>query len=172
MKNAPVMLAFVLGTCIAGCGPAPEPVAPPPPVMQVAPPPPPVQQLVAADNGDAVLDGDRIRIAKQIFYDVDKDEIRPESFPVLHAVAEILKQHPEITQLTVEGHTDNQGTVEHNIKLSTRRADAVVRHLVTKEGVRTPMLAPGYGASSPVCAEDTELCHANNRRVEFRVKRQ
>lgn len=170
MKNTLMLVAIVASACAAGCGPEPQPVPPPPPpIVQPPPPPPPMQ--VAADNGDAVLDGDRIRIAKQIFYDTDKDEIRPESFPVLHAVAEVLRAHPEITQLTVEGHTDNQGSVEHNIKLSTRRADAVVRHLMTKEGVRTPMLAPGYGASAPLCAENTDACKSMNRRVEFRVKR-
>jgi outer membrane protein OmpA-like peptidoglycan-associated protein len=171
MKNAVAMVALLLGASVVGCGPSQPANPPPPPPVQPTPPPPPPPQQVAADNGDAVLDGDRIRVAKQIFYDVDKDAIRPESFPVLHAVAEILKAHPEITQLTVEGHTDNQGTVEHNIKLSKARADAVVRHLITVEAVRTPMLAPGYGAASPVCMEKSDDCNQKNRRVEFRVKR-
>jgi outer membrane protein OmpA-like peptidoglycan-associated protein len=119
---------------------------------------------------DAVLEGDRIKIAKTIHYDVDKDEIRPESFPVLNAVASIVKTHPEITQLTVEGHTDNQGSLEHNRKLSERRANAVVRYLYT-QGVTTPMQAPGYGASAPLCMEPTDDCKQKNRRVEFRVKK-
>lgn len=144
----------------AAPAPAPPPAAP-------APQPQPVAQVAE----DAVIEGDRIRIAKQIFYDVDKDEIRPESFPVLNAVANILRTHPEIVGLTVEGHTDNQGTAEHNIKLSERRANAVVRYL-TGVGVTTPMLAPGYGAASPVCFTDDEGCRAMNRRVEFRIKRQ
>lgn len=171
MKRAMLTAIVVLGACALGCGSSTVESPPPPPPTQSALPPPPPPQQVAADTGDAVLEGDRIRIAKQIFYDVDKDEIRPESFPVLNAVANILKSHPEITQLTVEGHTDNQGTVEHNIKLSKARADAVVRYLVTQQGVRTPMLAPGYGAASPLCMETTDACRAMNRRVEFRVKR-
>lgn len=147
----------------AASAPSAQPAPPPPP-----PPAQPQQAVVAV--GDAVLEGDRIRIAKSIFYDTDKDEIRPESYPVLNNVAEILKTRPEITQLTVEGHTDNQGSMEHNIKLSERRANAVVRYLVSV-GVRTPMVAPGYGASAPVCFTPDEGCKAQNRRVEFRVKR-
>lgn len=137
--------------------------APPPP-----PPPAPVQPQPVA-QADAVIEGDRIKIARPIFYDVDKDEIRPESYPVLDAVAEILRTHPEIIGLTVEGHTDNQGTVAHNIKLSERRANAVVRYLVQR-GVTTPMTAPGYGAGAPVCFTNDEACRAMNRRVEFRIK--
>jgi peptidoglycan-associated lipoprotein len=165
-------VVFVLAT--AGCGsakvevgatPSAQPPPPPPPAATPAPP-----QPVAAEGSDAVLEGDRIKIARNIFYDVDKDEIRPESFPVLNAVANIVKTHPEIIGVTVEGHTDNQGSTEHNIKLSERRANAVVRYLVGV-GVTTPMQAPGYGASAPLCFTNTDECRAQNRRVEFRVKR-
>ncbi|WP_437671759.1 OmpA family protein [Sorangium sp. So ce131] len=156
-----------MGVLAAGCGSAKVETAaavtaaPPPP-----PPPPPAQPAAPAE---AVIEGDRIKIARPIFYDLDKDEIRPESFSVLDAVANILRTHPEITALTVEGHTDNQGTVEHNIKLSERRANAVVRYLVQR-GVTTPMTAPGYGAASPLCFTNDEGCRAVNRRVEFRIK--
>ena len=169
-----LMIGLTLAWAV-GCGSAKVEVAampsaqPPPPPPPPAEPPPPQQQAVVA-VGDAVLEGDRIRIAKSIFYDTDKDEIRPESYPVLNNVAEILKTRPEIVQLTVEGHTDNQGSTQHNIKLSERRANAVVRYLVSV-GVRTPMVAPGYGASAPLCFTSDEGCKAQNRRVEFRVKR-
>jgi peptidoglycan-associated lipoprotein len=159
---------FAMWVLAAGCGSAKVEMsaaasaAPAPP-----PPPPPVQQVAAP--ADAVIEGDRIKIARPIFYDVDKDEIRPESFPVLDAVANILKTHPEIVGLTVEGHTDNQGSTEHNIKLSERRANAVVRYLV-QHGVATPMMAPGYGASAALCFTNDDACRAMNRRVEFRIK--
>lgn len=156
-----------MGALAAGCGSANAEMSlaasatPPPP-----PPPAPVQPAAPAE---AVIEGDRIKIARPIFYDLDKDEIRPESFSVLDAVANILRTHPEITALTVEGHTDNQGTVEHNIKLSERRANAVVRYLVQR-GVTTPMTAPGYGAAASICFTNDEGCRAMNRRVEFRIK--
>ncbi len=169
--------AFFIATALtifsaAGCGssdPEPKLIAQPP----NPPPPPPPQptQPMQMATGDAVLEGDRIKIAKAIHYDTDKDEISPESFPVLNAVADIIKTHPEIVGVTIEGHTDNQGSLDHNRKLSERRANAVVRYLVT-QGVTTPMQAPGYGATAPVCLEPTDDCRAKNRRVEFRVKRQ
>jgi outer membrane protein OmpA-like peptidoglycan-associated protein len=168
--------AFVIagiGLFGLGCGSAE--VKSTAPTTQPPPPPPPTASAVATPPTmmvaeDAVLEGDRIKIAKAIHYDVDKDEIRPDSFPVLNAVANIIKTHPEITALTVEGHTDNQGSLEHNRKLSERRANAVVRYLFS-QGVTTPMQAPGYGASAPVCMEPTDDCKQKNRRVEFRVKK-
>jgi peptidoglycan-associated lipoprotein len=154
----------------AGCGSAEVEVSAAPGPASALPPasaPPPAPR--AAAPADAVIEGDRIKIARPIFYDVDKDEIRPESFPVLDAVADVLGSHPEIVQLTVEGHTDNQGTTERNIKLSEGRANAVVRYLA-QHGVTTPMQAPGYGAASPLCFTNDDACRAMNRRVEFRIK--
>lgn len=160
---------FALAVAGAGCGSAKVEVqasaAPPPTVA--APPP---TAVVAEPQGDVVLEGDRIKVAKSIFYEVDKDAIKPESFPLLDAVANILNTHPEIKELVVEGHTDNQGSFDHNRQLSERRANAVVRYLATK-GVRQPMQAPGYGATAPICMTDDEGCRAQNRRVEFKVKR-
>lgn len=172
MRTGRALMAGLTLVLSAGCGSANVELAAAP-SAQPPPPPPPAAlapQPVVVAGGEAVLEGDRIKIARNIFYDVDKDEIRPESFPVLNAVANIVNTHPEIIALTVEGHTDNQGSTAHNIKLSERRANAVVRYLVSV-GVRTPMQAPGYGASSSLCFTDTEDCRAMNRRVEFRVKR-
>lgn len=138
----------------------------------VTAPPPAATTASAAPlvMAEAVLEGDRIKIARNIHYDVDKDEIRADSFPTLDAVVQILGTHPDITQITVEGHTDNQGSFEHNRKLSERRSNAVVRYLVAK-GVKQQVLAAGYGATAPVCRTDDEGCRAQNRRVEFKVKR-
>ncbi|MFO0612017.1 MAG: OmpA family protein [Polyangiaceae bacterium] len=161
---------LLAGGLLVACGGSdPDPVVPTATTPKPTPTPvqttPPVQ-----DSGDAILDGDRIKIARAIFYDVDKDTIRPESYPVLDAVAAVIRNHPEIKQLIVEGHTDDQGNVEHNRALSEKRANAVVRYL-TQIGVPIPMQAPGYGATAPICMTTDEACRAINRRVEFRVKR-
>lgn len=162
---------LLVGGLLVACGSAePDPVVPtaaptPTPTPTPVQTTPPVQ-----DTGDAILDGDRIKIARAIFYDVDKDTIRPESYPVLEAVAAVIRNHPEIKELIVEGHTDDQGNVQHNRGLSEKRANAVVRYL-TQIGVTIPMQAPGYGATAPICMTTDEACRAINRRVEFRVKR-
>ncbi|NUQ74853.1 MAG: OmpA family protein [Polyangiaceae bacterium] len=168
-----IAFAAGLGLLLAACGSADTEVKVATPTAEPPPPPPPATAAppLQVASEEAVIEGDRIKIAKAIQYDVDKDEIAPESFPVLNAVANILKTHPEIIGLTVEGHTDNQGSLEYNRKLSERRANAVVRYLFS-QGVTTPMQAPGYGASAPVCMEPTDECKAKNRRVEFRIKKQ
>jgi peptidoglycan-associated lipoprotein len=166
--GAALILAVGCGSAkveMASASSAAPPPAPPPP----SPPPSSQPAQQAATPAYAVIEGDRIKIAMPIFYDIDKDEIRSESFPVLDAVTNILKTHPEIISLAVEGHTDNQGSTEHNIALSQRRANAVVRYLV-QHGVATPMQAPGYGAAAPLCFTNDESCRATNRRVEFRIK--
>jgi peptidoglycan-associated lipoprotein len=131
----------------------------------------PAEPAPAAGDGVAKIEGDQIVVNQRILYDTDKDQISPESFPILDSVASILNSHPEIVSMTVEGHTDNQGAVDYNIKLSERRANAVVQYLVQR-GVRQPMRAPGYGASAPVCYTNDEGCRAQNRRVVFKIKRQ
>jgi len=148
----------------ASAAPPPPPPASSPAPAPAPPPPPP------AESGVAVIVGDRIQVNQRILYDTDKDTIAAESFPVLDDVANILNSHPEIVSVTVEGHTDNQGAVAYNIKLSERRANAVVAYLALK-GVRQPMRAPGYGASSPVCHTTTDACRAQNRRVVFKIKK-
>jgi peptidoglycan-associated lipoprotein len=170
---------------LAGCGSAQgdlslntglsasvSPPPPPPPASSPAPAPTPVATPAPPpSNGVAVIVGDQIQVNQRILYDTDKDQIAPESFPVLDEVANILNSHPEIVRMTVEGHTDNQGTVEYNIKLSERRANAVVAYLAGR-GVRQPMRAPGYGAAAPVCFQDTDDCRAQNRRVVFKIETQ
>lgn len=172
-------LASLQAVVLVGCGSAEVDVRAdirnvPTVAAAVSAPAPATATMTAAPAplvmAEATLENDRITIAKNIHYDVDKDEIRADSFPTLDAVVQILGSHPEITQITVEGHTDSQGSFEHNRKLSERRANAVVRYLVGK-GVKQQVLAAGYGATAPVCRTDDEPCRAQNRRVEFKVKR-
>lgn len=139
-------------------------------VVEDPPRPVPTQVTIVVDTGDAVLEGDRIKIARPIYYDTDKDIIRPESFSVIDAVANVINNHPEIKMVIVEGHTDNQGNFDHNRGLSERRANAVVQALVLR-GVKTPVQIAGYGATNNICATPDENCLQLNRRVEFRVKR-
>ncbi len=161
--------ALALGAVVvlSACSSAVEEAPPPPPPTVVAPT---ATQPAVVATGDAVLEGDRIKIARPIFYDTDKDIIRPESFPVLDAVANVVINHPEIKALLVEGHTDNQGSFDHNRKLSEKRANAVVTYLAQR-GVRTPIRSVGYGATAQQCFTPDDACLQINRRVEFRVER-
>ena len=119
-------------------------------------------KTMAADigaSGKAVLYG--------IYFDVDKAEVKPESGPALAEIAQLLGQDPGL-RLFVVGHTDSTGALDHNMKLSQQRAEAVVKELVAKHGVAADRLSPfGVGPLAPVTTNDIEEGRAKNRRVEL-----
>jgi OOP family OmpA-OmpF porin len=92
-------------------------------------------------------------------------DIKPESEPTLKEIAALLKNQPNLAVLVV-GHTDNQGSYEHNLNLSNRRAQAVKNALQQRYGIDTKrMTAAGAGMMAPVASNATEEGRAKNRRV-------
>jgi outer membrane protein OmpA-like peptidoglycan-associated protein len=105
-----------------------------------------------------------------IYFDTDQAVIKPESEPALQEMAKLLAGDLKLSVFIV-GHTDNTGTLEHNLKLSDARADAVVTALGTRHKIAAGrMRAAGVGPLAPVASNDTEEGRAKNRRVEL-VKR-
>ncbi|MDB4998419.1 MAG: Outer rane lipoprotein omp16 precursor [Myxococcaceae bacterium] len=117
----------------------------------------------------AIIEGKQIKITEQIKFRFDKAEIDPASDPILQAVAKILMDHPEMTKLKVEGHTDNVGQAAYNLKLSKQRAEAVKKWLVAHGVPAERLLNDGYGMTRPIDKNDTEEGRRNNRRVEFHI---
>jgi len=70
------------------------------------------------------VDSGQIRIVEQVFFATDRDTILPRSFRILTAVAEVLRAAPHIRRVSVNGHTDNRASDEHNNDLSQRRANS------------------------------------------------
>jgi len=102
-----------------------------------------------------------------IYFDSGKSLIKPESTQAIGEIAKLLKGQPAL-KLFVVGHTDNEGTVEGNLRLSQERADAVLRALVGEHGIAPARLrAFGCGQFSPVAANDSAEGKAKNRRVEL-----
>ncbi len=102
-----------------------------------------------------------------ILFDTDKTDIRPESRPALDEIAALLGNAPELA-LIVVGHTDSQGDFDYNMSLSQRRAEAVVRDLVSSYGIGQARLrAAGVGYLAPVAHNGSEDGRAQNRRVEL-----
>lgn len=110
-------------------------------------------------------------VLRNIYFDFDKTEIRPDAELELNKVYSFLKSAPT-TKIELSAHTDSRGTEQYNLKLSQRRADAAIEYLVSKGIARDKLVAKGYGfkrmvndcGKSSKCTEDD---HAQNRRVEF-----
>ena len=102
-----------------------------------------------------------------IYFDIDKAEVKSESEPVFDEIAGLLQQNPDL-KLYVVGHTDNVGELAYNMKLSQARADAVVKFLISEYGIdENQLLAYGVGPLVPVASNRTEEGRAKNRRVEL-----
>jgi OOP family OmpA-OmpF porin len=102
-----------------------------------------------------------------IYFDSGKSEIRPESAQAIAEIAKLLAGDPAL-KLFVVGHTDAQGSVDGNLKLSQDRAEAVLRALVSAHGVTAARLRGfGCGQFAPVASNDSEEGRAKNRRVEL-----
>ncbi len=110
-----------------------------------------------------------IIILEQVQFDFGKATIKKESDPLLDSVAEVLKEHPEILKVEVQGHTDDKGAKALNAKLSQDRADAV-RKALEKRGIEGGRLvSKGYGPDKPIADNKTDDGRAKNRRVQFIV---
>jgi outer membrane protein OmpA-like peptidoglycan-associated protein len=102
-----------------------------------------------------------------IYFDFNKDTIKPESEPVLKEIVQAMTDNPD-WKLTVEGHTDNIGGDAYNLDLSKRRAAAVKAALVTRYHIAADRLSTdGFGSSRPIETNDTLEGRARNRRVEL-----
>ena len=102
-----------------------------------------------------------------ITFDTDKADIRPESAQAIGEIANLLKADAGL-KIFVVGHTDNTGSVEHNLKLSQDRGQAVMQALIRDHGIAPARLsAYGCGPYAPVASNDTEEGRAKNRRVEL-----
>lgn len=116
------------------------------------------------------LAGDHLELDEHVNFETGKADIKAESHDLLDRVAMVLKASPDLAEVHVHGHTDATGDAAFNKKLSEDRAAAVVKYL-EGAGVGAKLVPAGMGQEAPLCTEDTEDCHAKNRRVEFLVKK-
>ena len=129
----------------------------------------PMQQDVIADAHAMAQDiGTTGHVAVYgIYFDFDKAEIKPESDPALKEIVKLLQKNATL-KLYVVGHTDNVGELNYNMKLSRRRADAVVKKLVSDYGISANRLqSHGVGPLAPISTNKTEEGQALNRRLEL-----
>jgi OOP family OmpA-OmpF porin len=102
-----------------------------------------------------------------IYFDVNKDVVKPESYGTLKGIADVLKENPTV-RVKIVGHTDSDGADASNLDLSKRRGASVKEELIKNFGIDASRLeSDGLGESKPVAPNDTPSNKAMNRRVEF-----
>ena len=107
-------------------------------------------------------------VLNNIFFDVNKFDLKPESQVELDKVVQLLADNPTI-KIEISGHTDNTGKPSDNIILSNNRAKAVVSYLISKNIDSSRLTFKGYGDDQPIADNKTEEGRALNRRTEMKV---
>jgi outer membrane protein OmpA-like peptidoglycan-associated protein len=143
--------------------PAPEPA----PAATAEPTPPPVKAA-----GKVEAKGGTIKLPGNIVFDTDQSTLKAGSGSdvVLAQLKDYLVENDKkIALLRIEGHTDNQGTAEHNLELSGQRA-LTIKKWLTDNGIDPKRLvAVGFGQDKPVAPNTTDDGRAQNRRTEFHI---
>jgi len=113
------------------------------------------------------LDEEGKIITHGILFDPDSYTIKGESYKTLKDIGRLLEDDPDL-RLSIEGHTDSDGSDEHNMTLSQNRAASVRDYLIATYGIEANSLeAKGWGESKPIDTNDSAEGKANNRRVEL-----
>jgi OOP family OmpA-OmpF porin len=125
-----------------------------------------------ANNGCPEMSEEQVKklnaYAKTILFNSGKATFKKETYPVLQAIAGILKEFPS-SRFMIEGHTDSDGKDAMNQTLSENRAAAVKNYLI-ENGIGADRLnSAGYGESRPIDSNKTSKGKANNRRVEVKL---
>jgi outer membrane protein OmpA-like peptidoglycan-associated protein len=111
-----------------------------------------------------------IAILQNIFFDVDKYELKEKSKTELQKISRFLNDNPTV-RVEIGGHTDNVGAIGYNKQLSEKRAQSVYQYLISN-GIDAKRLIPkGYGPEKPVSTNETEDGRQANRRIEFKIVR-
>lgn len=115
---------------------------------------------------------------KNVFFDLAKATLRPESHIELNKLVDFLKKNPSL-KIEISGHTDTRGDAKTNMTLSQDRANSVVSYLIEKGINANRLSAKGYGESKPIIADveidklaseqEKEAAHQENRRTEYKI---
>ncbi|MES2346180.1 MAG: OmpA family protein [Pseudomonadota bacterium] len=122
--------------------------------------------LNAADMAKGIAADGKVAVYG-VYFDTDKTDVKPESKTALAEMAKLLQQDPKL-KLYVVGHTDNQGALAHNVDLSQKRAESVIKALAADYKVDAKRLsAKGVASYAPAASNDAEAGREKNRRVEL-----
>ncbi len=127
------------------------------------------QVIAFIENPDAELSKDLWFNFKDLNFASGSDQLDASSLKEVDNIAEILKAYPAVN-LKIGGYTDNTGTADANLTLSTKRAASVKAAIVAKGIDATRLESEGYGQEQPAASNDTEEGRAQNRRIAVSVR--
>ncbi len=133
----------------------------------IAPPPPVITDTVFLTKTDTIY------LEKPYFFGInfefDKYDLLPQSYPILDHAVDVLNEFNDI-DVVITGNTDSIGSNEYNMKLSKKRADAVLNYLLEKGIQRSRITEEWNGEEMPVKDNSTKIGRAFNRRVEIKIE--
>ncbi len=127
-----------------------------------------IQKALPSAKVERVGEGIVVEFNSKVLFAIGKADLSAASKASLDNLNEMLVKYPD-TNVEIQGHTDNTGTADGNLKLSQKRADAVTAYLVSKGVTQTRLTSKGYGQVDPKYSNDTEEGKAQNRNVQFLI---
>ena len=127
-------------------------------------------EATGVDEAAAAVSEETVAEIKDVFFDYDRYNIREDARAILEENAQVLLNGKKDARVVIEGHCDERGTVEYNIALGQRRADAVKKYLVNLGVDPSRITTVSYGKERPFCLEHNEQCWQKNRRAHFVIK--
>lgn len=109
-----------------------------------------------------------IVLGAELLFETNKSTLRSEHFATLNPIVDYLIQHPE-RSVKISGHTDDTGSIVHNLTLSKKRADVVAEYLVNNGVDINRVETSGFGSTKPLVENNTEEGRKKNRRVELLI---
>lgn len=120
------------------------------------------------------LEKNKIFVLNNIYFDLDKSDIRSDAATELDKLVDLLTDNPEI-KIEMSSHTDSIASNSYNIQLSQRRAESTVSYLISKGIAPNRLEAKGYGEEKPIARNtnpdgtDNPEGRQRNRRTEFKI---
>ena len=139
------------------------------------PPPPMVEEKKAAEAAPLMEEKKAAEAAPEVtsldttYFDFDKYTLKPEARETLKKDADWLSKNPD-KKVVIQGNCDERGTVEYNLALGQRRAEASAKYLVDLGIAKDRVSTVSYGKERPVCKESNEQCWSKNRRADVVLK--
>lgn len=114
------------------------------------------------------LAANAVAVLKNVFFESNKYDLKPESGAELDEIVQLMKENPTL-KIQINGHTDNTGKPLDNVKLSENRAKAVTTWLIARGIPPTRLTSKGWGDTQPIAGNSTPEGRAKNRRTELKI---